>query len=67
MDRVLKAAQVREILGVCRTTLYELDRQGQLRSRKMKGNRLYYLESDVKNYLATLPYTREILSVSAVG
>jgi predicted site-specific integrase-resolvase len=65
MDRVLKAAQVREILGVCRTTLYELDRQGQLRSRKMKGNRLYYLESDVKNYLATLPYTRGPLSTSA--
>ncbi len=66
MDKVLKAAQVREILGICRTTLYELDRQGQLRSRKMKGNRLYYLESDVKNYLSTLPYTRELLSASAV-
>lgn len=65
MDRVLKAGQVREILGVCRTTLYELDRQGQLRSRRMKGNRLYYLESDVKNYLSTLPYTRGPLSTSA--
>ena len=62
MDKVLKAAQVREILGICRTTLYELDRQGQLRSRKMKGNRLYYLESDVRNYLASLPYTREPFS-----
>lgn len=66
MDRVLKAAQVREILGVCRTTLYELDRQGWLRSRKMKGNRLYYLESDVETYLASLPYTRAPISRAAI-
>lgn len=61
MDRILRASQVREILGVCRTTLYELDRQGQLRSRKMKGNRLYYLESDIRDYLSSLPYTRDLM------
>ena len=65
MDKVLRAGQVREILGVCRTTLYQLDRQGQLRSRRMKGNRLYYLESDVQNYLVSLPYTRDFFPIES--
>jgi predicted site-specific integrase-resolvase len=65
MDKVLKSSQVRDILGVCRTTLYELDRHGLLRSRRMKGNRLYYLESEVTKYLAALPYTRDNVTASA--
>lgn len=58
MDRALNSGQVREILGICRTTLYVLDKEGVLRARKMRGNRLYYLESDVMGYLNSLPYHR---------
>ena len=55
MDRGLKSSQVREILGVCRTTLYRLDKEGVLKARKIRGSRLCYLESDVENYLKSLP------------
>jgi predicted site-specific integrase-resolvase len=58
MEKILKAAEVRKILGVCRTTLYQLDKKGELKSRKLAGNRLYYLESDVDKYLKSLPFTR---------
>jgi predicted DNA-binding transcriptional regulator AlpA len=59
MDKALKSSQVREILGIGRTTLYRLDIAGILPARKMHGSRLYYLESDVQNYLKSMPYHRE--------
>lgn len=56
MDRAMKAKEVLEVLGICRTTLYYLGLDGSLPARKMRGNRLYYLQSEVDNYLKSLPY-----------
>lgn len=56
MDKVMKYQKVMSVLRVCRTTLYYMDRDGILRARRMRGNRLYYLESDVENYIKSMPY-----------
>jgi len=54
MDRLLSPREVGEIIEKSRTTLYRMAISGELCPRKIRG-RLGYLESEVQQYLTSLP------------
>jgi predicted DNA-binding transcriptional regulator AlpA len=54
MDRLLSPREVGVILDKGRTTLYRMALAGELSPRKIRG-RLGYLESEVQQYLTSLP------------
>ena len=54
LDRLLSRKEVEHITGRARTTLYRMAQSGELCPRKVRG-RLGYLESEVRDYLKSLP------------
>ena len=53
-DQILTDAEVRKILRQSRTGLFRLRKSGVLVGRQI-GQRVFYLESDIKDFLSALP------------
>jgi predicted DNA-binding transcriptional regulator AlpA len=53
-DRLMSRREVEHVTGRARTTLYRMAMSGELCPRKVRG-RLGYLESEVQQYLTSLP------------
>ena len=60
-DRLMSRREVEHVTGRARTTLYRMAMSGELCPRKVRG-RLGYLESEVQQYLVSLPVVGPKLS-----
>lgn len=49
-DVLLTRKEAADYLNICRTTLWSLDKSGELPSRRIKS-KVFYLQSDLVNYL----------------
>jgi predicted DNA-binding transcriptional regulator AlpA len=54
MQRIITEAKVKEMLGRSVSSLYRLRKAGKLKARRL-GQRIVYLESDLVEFLSTLP------------
>ena len=55
VDKLLREKEVQEILSVSRTYLWRLRKQGKIQAVVQGGNRVYYRQSAIKNYIESLP------------